>query len=129
MMMRAIDGLGWTALAFCALLLVTFGLWSCLSQPADVDCSGCPPTADACLCVTPEPTPDHGWFPCTLSNGVQAMCSIGGGSVSEAYAPAVPDYQAPASGFGYQYGYNLRSADFGFGFGWGGINYLSMGDE
>jgi hypothetical protein len=57
------------------------------------------------------------------------MCSIGGGSVSEAYAPAVPDYQAPASGFGYQYGYNLRSADFGFGFGWGGINYLSMGDE
>jgi len=96
-------------------------------QKTIVDCSGCPPTADACLCLTPEPTPDHGWFPCTLSNGVQAMCSIGGALQGDAYIPAAPYYQAPASStFGYQYGFNVGDMSFGFGLGAGGINYVPM---
>jgi hypothetical protein len=55
------------------------------------------------------------------------MCSIGGALQGDAYIPAAPYYQAPASStFGYQYGFNVGDMSFGFGLGAGGINYVPM---
>jgi hypothetical protein len=126
---RAIDRLieaGGTVAVVSGLAVAVFLVFFLLSQFASgcvagpaVDCSGCPRTADACLCPTVVPTPDHGWFPCTLSNGVQAMCSIGGA----AYSPA---YSVPAAG-GLQLGWNITDGSIGLGLGAEGINLVPLG--
>lgn len=118
--------------AACLGAIVALAIYFGKDPTARLDCSGCPVTADACMCVEFEPEPPlaerRGWFPCILSNGVEAQCLVGG-STETIPAPQQIDFQpAAADGMRIQYGWNLMRGGFGLGIGENGLNYVPIGE-